>query len=311
MDYKKIFRSRSTREKILRAMAFVPDELMLRIQYLIKTGRILHLKNPVRFTEKLQWYKLHYRNTDMIRCVDKYEVREYLTERGFQELLPKCYGVFDNPEQLSTAALPEQFVLKDTLGSGGNAVLLCIEGEHPNWTEIKRLTSVWCSTPLVRDGGREWPYYCGKRHRILAEEYLQAENSQLTDYKFFCFGGKCAFIYVCTGRHNGRRVEIHIVSPSYQKLDVIRIGDEPIGKLPEKPSGFDKMLRVAEAISAPFPHVRVDLYCLDETIRFGELTFFNASGYMLYEPDGFDIEIGQKFLLPPGAADRKNGGDTK
>lgn len=311
MDYKKIFRSRSTREEILRAMAFVPDEVMLRVQYLIKTGRVLHLKNPVRFTEKLQWYKLHYRNTDMIRCVDKYEVREYLTERGFQELLTKCYGVFDDPEQLSTAVLPEQFVLKDTLGSGGNAVLLCAEGEHPDWTEIKRLTSAWCSTPLVRDGGREWPYYCGKKHRILVEEYLQAENSQLIDYKFFCFGGKCAFIYVCTGRHNGRRVEIHIVSPSYQKLDVIRVGDEPTGQLPEKPSGFDKMLRIAEAMSAPFPHVRVDLYCLGETIRFGELTFFNASGYMLYEPDGFDIEIGQKFLLPLGAADWKNGGDTK
>lgn len=38
MDYKKIIRSRAARENILRALAFIPDEAMLRIQYRIKTG---------------------------------------------------------------------------------------------------------------------------------------------------------------------------------------------------------------------------------------------------------------------------------
>ena len=42
MDYKKIIRSRAARENILRALAFIPDEAMLRIQYRIKTGRALH-----------------------------------------------------------------------------------------------------------------------------------------------------------------------------------------------------------------------------------------------------------------------------
>ena len=73
---------------------------MLRIQYRIKTGQALHLKHPTRFTEKLQWYKLYYRDPDMIRCVDKYEVRAYLRERGFQDLLPRCFGVYDSPAQL-------------------------------------------------------------------------------------------------------------------------------------------------------------------------------------------------------------------
>ena len=125
MDYKKIIRSRAARENILRALAFIPDEAMLRIQYRIKTGRALHLKHPTRFTEKLQWYKLYYRDPDMLRCVDKYEVRAYLRERGFQDLLPRCFGVFDSPDQLPVPQLPDRFVLKDTLGSGGNAVLLC------------------------------------------------------------------------------------------------------------------------------------------------------------------------------------------
>ena len=105
MDYKKIIRSRAARENILRALAFIPDEAMLRIQYRIKTGRALHLKHPTRFTEKLQWYKLYYRDPDMLRCVDKYEVRAYLRERGFQDLLPRCFGVFDPTHQPITRSI--------------------------------------------------------------------------------------------------------------------------------------------------------------------------------------------------------------
>lgn len=253
MDYKKIIRSRAARENILRALAFIPDEAMLRIQYRIKTGRALHLKHPTRFTEKLQWYKLYYRDPDMLRCVDKYEVRAYLRERGFQDLLPRCFGVFDSPDQLPVPQLPDRFVLKDTLGSGGNAVLLCPDKDRADWRAIRKTAAGWCATPLVRDGGREWPYYSGKPHRILAEEYLQMAAGPLTDYKFFCFGGKCAFVYVCTGRHNGSAVEIHIVSPSYEKLPVVRVGDEPSDRLPDRPESFGEMVRLAEAISAPFP----------------------------------------------------------
>ena len=119
MDYKKIIRSRAARENILRALAFIPDEAMLRIQYRIKTGRALHLKHPTRFTEKLQWYKLYYRDPDMLRCVDKYEVRAYLRERGFQDLLPRCFGVFDSPDQLPVPPLPRVSFKTNRSGSCG------------------------------------------------------------------------------------------------------------------------------------------------------------------------------------------------
>ena len=74
LDYKKVFRSRRTRAKILKALRFIPDKPMLRIQYKLKLGRNLNLKTPKRFTEKLQWYKLYYRNPVMKYCVNKYTV---------------------------------------------------------------------------------------------------------------------------------------------------------------------------------------------------------------------------------------------
>ena len=63
--YKKLLKSRKARLAILNIMSFVPDKLMVEMQYRIKTGKKLNLKDPKRYTEKLQWYKLYYRDGSM------------------------------------------------------------------------------------------------------------------------------------------------------------------------------------------------------------------------------------------------------
>ena len=42
MDYKKFIKNRDTRTIILQVLDFVPDDIMLRMQYRIKTGRRLN-----------------------------------------------------------------------------------------------------------------------------------------------------------------------------------------------------------------------------------------------------------------------------
>ena len=42
---------------------------------------------------------------------------------------------------------------------------------------------------------------------------------------------------------------------------------------------WPKMIRVAEALSRGIKHVRVDLYDTQMGVRFGELTFFDQSGF--------------------------------
>ena len=106
MDYKKLFRSRSLRVKILRMLSFVPDKPMLKLQYRINFGRRLDLKNPIRFTEKLHWYKLYYKNPNFSVCVDKYEVRQYLRDCGFADILTKDFGVYEDPSQIDIQSLP-------------------------------------------------------------------------------------------------------------------------------------------------------------------------------------------------------------
>ena len=125
MDYKKIFKSRRLRKKILNFLGFVPDSVMLKLQYKIKTGRKLNLKNPKRFTEKLQWYKINYRNNLLHTCVDKFEVREYVKKCGLESILNNCFGVYDTYDEIDFDTLPNRFVIKKTNGGGGLNVIIC------------------------------------------------------------------------------------------------------------------------------------------------------------------------------------------
>ena len=119
-SYKKVIKDVETRRKLLDALAFVPDKQMIRLQYLIKTGRLPNLKSPKRYTEKIQWYKLNYRNPQVTQCSDKYAVRFYVEEKGLGHLLNELYAVYDAPEDIDFESLPTSFALKLNNGSGTN-----------------------------------------------------------------------------------------------------------------------------------------------------------------------------------------------
>lgn len=301
MDYKKLFRSRELRFAILRMLSFVPDKLMLRLQYRIKTGRRLNLKNPVRYSEKLQWYKLYYRNPKMVACVDKADVRRYVEEKGLGDTLNVCLGVFDDASGVDFGALPERFVVKDTLGGGGESVVVVKDKAATDLEELRARMHRWTKRPChIRDGGREWPYYSGRKHRIIIEEYLEEEFGGLTDYKFFCFGGRVASFFIRTAfseDHDAGRMTYYDrdlkLLPGVG-VDYYRQAEEPLS-LPENVA---LMIEYAERLAADFPHVRVDFYEVDGRIRFGELTFFHASGYLHFVPDSYDEQLGAHFVLP-------------
>ncbi len=56
--------------------------------------KFLNLKKPSDLNEKLQYLKLrtYYNNPVITECVDKYRVRDYLIERGYERLLPSLIG---------------------------------------------------------------------------------------------------------------------------------------------------------------------------------------------------------------------------
>ncbi len=297
MDYKAIIKSRDMRQNILHMLDFIPDKLMLRLQYFIKTGRMLHVKNPKRYSEKLQWYKLYYRDEKMKQCADKYLVRDYVKSKGLGHILNELYGVYSSAEEINFEELPETFVLKASNGGGGNNLIFC-DKKDINYKEIQESLNRWIA-PSGKNPGREWVYEKAENY-IIAEKILKRDSrGDLPDYKFFCFNGEPYCLYTMidyTDCHENGKLAFYDLE--FKHMGARRKDFDDIEQNLEKPASFDKMLEYARILSKDFPHVRVDFYNIDGDVVFGELTFFNASGYVQFEPDEFDVVLGEQFILP-------------
>ncbi|HBS03116.1 MAG TPA: hypothetical protein DEA63_04575, partial [Firmicutes bacterium] len=62
---------------------------------------------------------------------------------------------------------------------------------------------------------------------------------------------------------------------------------------PEKPKNWEEMVKMAEALCAPFPFVRCDLYDVNGKIYFGEMTFTPAKGTLILDDDSCDFRMGE------------------
>ena len=295
--YKKIISSQKMRFAILRMLKFVPDKAMIKLQYRIKLKRKLNLKDPKRYTEKIQWYKLYYRNPVMIECLDKYGVRKYIEKKGLGNILNQLYQVVDRPEEINFDQLPDKFVIKTTNGSGTN--ILVKDKKTLNIAETKKKLNDFLNMAEA-SAGREWAYG-GSSKKIIVEELLEDNSNKdkgISDYKFLCFNGKPVYVVYDKDRFSDHKRNFYDVNWNYVKVD----SDCPCFEdSVKKPENYEKMVEIASVLSRDFPAVRVDLYNIEGKIYFGELTFYPWSGYVQYTPDSFDFELGKYFVLPEKA----------
>lgn len=292
--YKKVFRSQALRMRILKALEWIPDEEMIKLQYRIKMGRKLDLKNPQRFTEKIQWYKLYYRTSLMTECVDKHAVRDYIRSVGMGEYLIPELGVWDRPEDIEWELLPDSFILKTTNGSESNVFVK--DKQSANKREICAKISRWMTQTNI-NYGREWAYN-GVIPRIIAEPIITSEDQHgqgLDDYKFFCFNGQIKMMWIDYDRFGTHKRVLYDPDgkPLYVRCTYISPDDF---KYPEKE--FEELIPIAQKLSKAFPHARIDLYYVNKKPYFGEITFYSGSGYEPFDSDEYDLRLGSYFQLP-------------
>lgn len=296
MDYKKILKTGKSRAAVLNFFRFIPDSIMLPMQYRLKLGRKLNLRNPQRFTEKLQWYKMHYHNPVMRRCVDKYLVRDYVKSKGLGNILIPLIAHYNSMDEVQWDKLPMQFVMKTTHGGGGLNVLVCNDKSKINFDDVKEKLSFKNEPVKTNTLGREWAYY-GLQPGLVVEELLVNQDNPaagMNDYKIFCYNGKPRYIVVDVDRYIGHMRNFYDVE--WNNLHIgsdCPASDRDIGK----PVGFETMLEIAEKLSEGFPYVRVDLYNNAGKIYFGELTFYPWSGYVQFDPDEADFMFGKHMHL--------------
>jgi len=293
MNYKRIIKSRDNRFKILKALDWVPDCIMVRLQYFIYLSRWPNLRNPKRFTEKLQLYKTKYRNDVMTQCVDKYDVREYVAGKGLSGILNELYGAYDNVEEINFAKLPKSFIMKTSNGGGGNNVIVVRDKDKLDIEKTKHDLKDWTILDAFSPS-REWAYVGIKKSKIVIEKLLEDDRNadgSIDDYKFLCYQGKFHYLWVDKNRYSN-----HVRAFWDKDLKFLpgvhSWETKPSPTEPKLPDNIKEMVKIAEQLAADFPFVRVDLYNIKGEIYFGELTFYPWGGYVTYIPDSFDYDLG-------------------
>ena len=280
---------------VLYLTRLLPDSVYLRLLYPRIMGKPLDLKNPKTYNEKLQWLKIHDHNPQYIKLVDKYEVKQIVSDMIGEQYIIPTLGVWNDSKSIDFHSLPDQFVLKCTHDSG--SVIICKDKRN---FDVEQATAV-LDKSLKNNfywRGREWPYK-HIPHRVIAEPYLvDAETGRLDDYKFFCFDGSVDNVMVVRGRAEGKPKFYHF-DKDWNLCRFNRLTRSlPEGFHEEKPPFIEEMIDISEKLSKGFPHVRIDLYEANGKIYFGEFTLYNQSGFETGFDDYSDGYLGSLIHLP-------------
>lgn len=257
-------------------------------------GRKPDLDNPLDFNEKNNWRKLYDRKAIYTKMVDKYQIKEVIAQRVGAEYTFPLYGVWDDPGDIDFSKLPDQFVLKANHAGG---VIVCRDKSRFDTVRaVKELRRTLKADYFY--ASREWPYKNVER-KIICEAYM---GEDLTDYKNYCFNGKLQYTFVWENesREDGRKPKAYFCGAydrQWQK-NGIEIDYPSRDKLVEKPDCYEKLVEIAEKMSAGIPFVRVDCYIINGHVYVGEMTFFPWGGFMKFKDEVWNRALGDLEQLP-------------
>lgn len=256
-------------------------------------GERFDVDAPLTFNEKLWFLKLSNRDQLLVECSDKHEVRRYVERCGLEHILKKEYANYSSVDELDFDSLPSPTYIKCSHGSGLNWVYRKSASRREQKMRKRAFKYQLRQNPYLLS--REWNY---KRisPSLVCEEVLEtASKEPIPELQFFCFHGIARFVMYNmgladeTGAH--QRATRWSFSPDYELLDV-RTSMPTSSEAPTKPLNYDDMLKYAEILAAPFPHVRVDLFNVDGVIYFNELTFYSGGGFVKLEPSEWQEVLG-------------------
>ena len=136
--------------------AYLDDKKYLERMFRVQLGKNLNFENPVTFNEKIQWLKINNRESEYTIMVDKYKVREYISETIGEQYLIPLLGVWDSPDEINFDILPDEFVLKCNHNSG-LGMCICKNKSTLNIEKVKQDLSNGLNENYYLLY-REWPY---------------------------------------------------------------------------------------------------------------------------------------------------------
>jgi len=268
-----------------------------KLRYYIIFGETLDMKHPQSFHAKIFWLSVMYRHPLIMQCADKYRVREYVEKCGLGDILNPLYGVYDRAEQIEFDKLPDTYAIKANKGSSYNFFKRNKEEELDIPALIQKFNS-WSTSECGEDTAEY--QYAKIPFKLCCEKYLlDNQDDEMVEYQFFCFNGRPDSILV---RNDLTTAGKHPFAVSYSidwKREYFRKNEEQFTFDLPKPALLPRMLECAQKLCAPFPHVRVDFYVINnQKLVFGEMTF-STSGNVFHNYNDSALEQWNKgFVIP-------------
>ena len=268
----------------------ISPTLYVKYQYKYITHHKLNLKNPVRYTEKLQYLRLYTypKNPFVTKCASRDGAREYLRELGLEELLIPIYGIYDSFDDIDFEKLPEQFVMKCTHACAFNKIVL--DKSNLDLDATRKQFKKWLKTNYGNKTLER--HYSPIKPRIIIEKYIGELDALPIEYKIHVFNGVAKSMYVVTGR--GKDIRYNNYYIDWTPFDGSQFnGWKKTDYELKKPENWSEMVKIAEKLGEKFPFVRVDLYNINGKIYFSEMTFTPAKGTLILDDDKCDFEMGE------------------
>ena len=264
----------------------LPLPLRRRVYILIRSHRVLHLRNPRHFSDKVNWRIVYDRRPIIGQTCDKLRAKEFAAARGVSTIRTLWSGT--DLSELESLDLPELWVLKPNHRTG----LVYLGSGRPDLDQLAVITRGWLDEKIWSTVG-EWAYSQAEQCFVL-EERLGGLGEDVPDYKFFVFSGKVGMIQVDTQRMTNHQRRLY--TPDWQPYDV-RF-HFPIGPITGPPNNLEEMITAAEKLGCDFDFIRVDLYNVDNQIWFGELTPYPGGGGERFSPSFLEEVLGDLWQLP-------------
>ena len=275
-------------------------KLLVSILYRIAYGKRIDWDNPRTLNEKIHWLKFNTDTAHWTLLADKLRVRDYVKQKGCEELLVELYGAWSASNEIDWDSLPQKFVMKSNCSCGD--VRICTDKSKIDKQEWEEHFAKAMRNKLGYERGE--PHYNAIEPVVIAEELLDIskqsiKTSSLIDYKIWCFNGVPHHILVCSNRTK-ETLELAVFDLEWNYHPEKSVFTEhykaPTQILP-KPQTLNYMLECAGKLSNGLPQVRVDFYEVDGKTYFGEMTMTAGGAFIDYYTDDFMLEMGDLISL--------------
>ena len=257
---------------------FAEDKTQFSIDWIKNKLPNVNLENPQNLIDRINWCKIYDKDERKPIWADKISAHLELSLSSLKDIVITPAYIFRTNKftKESFDTIPDgKWFFKCNHGSGWNMRFEKKKGNDPTYL-ISKLNE-WLSLNYAYIGGYEWQYENINRGII-----VQPDLGQLLDWQFWCENGEIKYIQL--SRKLGKNLEefICFTDSSCENTDMY-LGIKPMRfkLLSKEKETYKKMKPIVEQLASDYKFVRVDLYSINDKVKFSELTFSPCSGNLI------------------------------